>query len=191
MVALQPKADALDIVTQFVSLLSIILAQYVYIERYSYAAASGGNNGKAVATVLFVGSNAVLLLVHLFLIGGPLWDKTKTAFLDASILWGNKQQDATPGTFSSKQRLDMILTRHPCHSDFLLVNLFSSFVTDPATMSESLPLPFRPHGQSRPWLPSVLLSQQQCTIGFRALVTDPSCLLVRRKRQKYTCLFIS
>ena len=126
MVGLQPKADALDIVTQFVSLLSIILAQYVYIERYSYAAASGGNNGKAVATVLFVGSNAVLLLVHLFLIGGPLWDKTKTAFLEASILWGNKQQDATPGTFSSKQRLDMILTRHPCHSDFLLVNILAA-----------------------------------------------------------------
>lgn len=142
MVGLQPAADALDISTQFVSLLSIILAQYVYIERYSYAAASGGNNGKAVATVLFVGSNAVLLLVHLVLIGGPLWNKTKTAFLEASILCGNKQQqDATSGTCSSKQRLDVILTRH-CHWDFLLVNLFSSFVTDPATVSESLPLPF-------------------------------------------------
>ena len=72
----QSQVDTLDIATQFVSLMSIMLAQYTYSTNKS-------GPGKAVATVLFFGINLVLVIAHLSLIAVPLRDKIRSQFVQA------------------------------------------------------------------------------------------------------------
>merc|ERR1712086_141402 len=68
---LQSQADTLDIVTQLVSLVSIMLAQYAYATTDAFSAEE--KYGKAMATVMFVVSNTTLLVVHASLVAVPLW----------------------------------------------------------------------------------------------------------------------
>ena len=78
MLGLQAKADTLDIVTQSVSMVSILLAQYAQSTKYAFG--TEGEDGNAVATFLFVSINLVLILVHLVLIAGPLKAKVQDAW---------------------------------------------------------------------------------------------------------------
>ena len=73
MSGLQSRVDTLDIVTQLVSMLSILLAQYAQTSKIMYG--DEREYGKAVATVMFVLSNTVLLAVHAVLVVVPLWQK--------------------------------------------------------------------------------------------------------------------
>ena len=70
---LQSQADTLDIVTQLVSVLSIMLAQYAYATTDAFSAEE--RYGKAMATVMFVVSNTTLLVVHASLVAVPLWQQ--------------------------------------------------------------------------------------------------------------------
>ena len=73
MFGLQQRVDTLDIVTQLVSMLSILLAQYAQTSKIMYG--DEREYGKAVATVMFVVSNTVLLVVHAVLVVVPLWQQ--------------------------------------------------------------------------------------------------------------------
>ena len=66
-------------VTQFVSLMSIMFAQYVATSKIPYG--EEGDYGKAVATVLFAVSNTVLLGVHVVLVAVPLWKKVSAVWI--------------------------------------------------------------------------------------------------------------
>lgn len=88
----QSKADTLDIVTQFISLSSIMLAGYVHVSKHIYG--SEGTQGKAVATVMFVASNLMLLVVHMALIAVPLRAKIKAKFHAAAVFCRSKLQGA-------------------------------------------------------------------------------------------------
>ena len=75
------EADTLDTVTQAVSMISILLAQYVHAaSNYSEGMS---NAGKKIATVLFVVSNVVITLAHLRIISPPLFAKLRKAFAAA------------------------------------------------------------------------------------------------------------
>ena len=67
------KADTLDITTQSVSLLSILLAQYMHATEII----NEGSTARKVSTVLFVGLNLLLILVHFRLIVTPLAAKLR------------------------------------------------------------------------------------------------------------------
>ena len=73
MFGLQSRVDKLDIVTQLVSMLSILLAQYAQTSKVMYG--DEREYGKAVVTLMFVLSNTVLLAVHAVLVVVPLWQK--------------------------------------------------------------------------------------------------------------------
>ena len=75
------KADTLDTITQAVSMVSILLAQYV--EATSNYSDGMSNAGKKIATVLFLLSNVVLTLAHLRIISAPLFAKLRRAFAAA------------------------------------------------------------------------------------------------------------
>ena len=73
MFGLQSQADTLDIITQLVSMVSVLVAQYVQTSGTTY-----GNEADleaALATVIFVVANAMLLVVHAALVAVPLWKK--------------------------------------------------------------------------------------------------------------------
>ena len=72
-----PQADTLDTITQAVSMVSILLAQYVHATNHYSDGMSRA--GKKLATLLFLGSNVVLTLVHLRFIGAPLFAKLRAA----------------------------------------------------------------------------------------------------------------
>ena len=75
------EADTLDTVTQAVSMVSILLAQYVHAtSNYSEGMSK---TGKKVATVLFLVSNLVLTLAHVRFISAPLFAKVREAFVAA------------------------------------------------------------------------------------------------------------
>ena len=61
-------ANTLDITTQSVSLMSIMLAQYMHATSLR----SEGAIARKLATLFFVGSNLALTLLHARLIAGPL-----------------------------------------------------------------------------------------------------------------------
>ena len=66
----------LDIFTQGVSYFCIMLSIYVYITNRAEGAEM---NGKAVATAMFLGSNLVLLLVHVIASVQEIWKMITTA----------------------------------------------------------------------------------------------------------------
>ena len=77
MSGLQSQVDNLDIVTQLVSMMSILVAQYVYIQGFY---GSEGDDARAAGTVMFVVSNTVLLIVHAVLVAVPLWKKVSASY---------------------------------------------------------------------------------------------------------------
>ena len=78
MSGLQSQADTLDIVTQLVSMMSILVAQYVHTSKTTYG--SEGGDARAFGTVMFVVSNTVLLVVHAVLVVVPLWKKVSASY---------------------------------------------------------------------------------------------------------------
>ena len=78
MSGLQPQADTLDIVTQLVSMMSILVAQYVHTSKTTYG--SEGGDARAFGTVMFVVSNTVLLVAHAVLVAVPLWKKVSASY---------------------------------------------------------------------------------------------------------------
>jgi hypothetical protein len=70
---IQRQADTLDIVTQLVGMVSILVAQYVETSEIPYG--DEGVSGKTAATLLFVVSNTMLLVVHVVLVAVPIWNK--------------------------------------------------------------------------------------------------------------------
>ena len=70
---LSSGANTLDITTQSVSLMSIMLAQYMHATSLR----SEGVIARKSATLFFVGSNIALVLLHARLIVGPLLAKTR------------------------------------------------------------------------------------------------------------------
>ena len=75
------KADTLEIKTQVVSMVSILLAQYVHAA--SHYSEGMSQTGKKIATVLFLVSNAVLTLAHLRIISAPMLAKLRGALVAA------------------------------------------------------------------------------------------------------------
>ena len=75
------KADTLDTITQGVSMVSTLLAQYVHAA--SHYGEGMSNTGKKIATVLFLVSNVVLTLAHVRIISAPLFAKLREAFAAA------------------------------------------------------------------------------------------------------------
>ena len=88
------EADTLDTVTQAVSMVSILLAQYVHAT--SHYSEGMSNAGKKIATVLFLVSNVVLTLVHLRIISAPLFAKLRIAF-SAAVACARGTESAEPG----------------------------------------------------------------------------------------------
>ena len=78
MSGLQSQADILDIVTQLVSMMSILVAQYVHTSQTTLG--SEGGDARAFGTVMFVVSNTVLLVVHAVLVAVPLWKKVSAGY---------------------------------------------------------------------------------------------------------------
>ena len=78
MSGLQSQADTLDIVTQLVSMMSILVAQYVHTSKNTYG--SEGGDARAFGTVMFVVSNTALLVVHAVLVAVPLWKKVSASY---------------------------------------------------------------------------------------------------------------
>ena len=70
--------DTLDIVTQLVSMMSILVAQYVHTSKLAYG--DEGRDVRAVGTVMFAVSNTVLLVVHAALVAVPLWEKITASY---------------------------------------------------------------------------------------------------------------
>ena len=107
----QSQADTLDIATQFVSLMSIVLAQYTYSSKDEYHPSSKGdlssesNLGKAVATVLFFGINLVLVIAHLSLIAVPLRDQMSTKFVQVQDFYRGRLQSETSAEGANSQVL--------------------------------------------------------------------------------------
>ena len=62
-------------------MISILLAQYVHATNHYSEGMS--KTGKKLATLLFLGSNVVLTLVHLRFIGAPLFAKLRAAVVAA------------------------------------------------------------------------------------------------------------
>ena len=75
------EADTLDTVTQAVSMVSILLAQYVHAASHCSEVMS--QTAKKVATVLFLVSNVVLTLAHLRFISAPMFAKLREALVAA------------------------------------------------------------------------------------------------------------
>ena len=67
-------------------MVSILLAQYVHATQSSTQSEGSRKAGQRIATVLFLGSNLVLALVHLKLIGAPLFAKLRKALATAEAL---------------------------------------------------------------------------------------------------------
>ena len=78
MSGLQSQADTLDIVTQLVSMMSILVAQYVYASKLTYG--DEGGHARAAGTVIFAVSNMVLVVVHAALVAVPLWKKISASY---------------------------------------------------------------------------------------------------------------
>ena len=78
MSGLQSRVDTLDIGTQFVSMVSILVAQYVHTSKTTYGSDEGFH--RAFGTVMFVVSNTVLLVVHAVLVAVPLWKKVSASY---------------------------------------------------------------------------------------------------------------
>ena len=78
MSGLQSQADTLDIVTQLVSMMSILVAQYVYTSKLTYG--DEGGYARAAGTVMFAVSNTVLLVVHAVMVAVPLWKKISASY---------------------------------------------------------------------------------------------------------------
>ena len=78
MSGLQSRVDTLDIGTQFVSMVSILVAQYVHTSKTTYGSDEGFH--RAFGTVMFVVSNTVLLVVHAVLVAVPLWKKVSDSY---------------------------------------------------------------------------------------------------------------
>ena len=72
------KADLLDLITQATSMVSVLVAQYVYALDLDPQTTG---NGRQAATVLFVGSNISLTALHISMIAAPLFAKVQAAYL--------------------------------------------------------------------------------------------------------------
>merc|ERR1712086_122111 len=92
---LQSQADTLDIVTQLVSMMSILVAQYVHTSKMTYG--DEGRDARAVGTVMFVVSNTVLLLVHAGLVAVPLWEKISASYASVRERFAAGAEESTNG----------------------------------------------------------------------------------------------
>jgi hypothetical protein len=92
---LQSQADTLDIVTQLVSMMSILVAQYVHTSKMTYG--DEGREARAVGTVMFAVSNTVLLVVHAFLVAVPLWEKISASYASVQERFAAGAEESTNG----------------------------------------------------------------------------------------------
>ena len=95
-------ANTLDVVTQSVSMVSIMLAQYVYATNLN----SEGSTGQATATVTFVGSNILLILIHARLVAAPLYAQLRLAVSRAKAVGNTVTRYARESISNESNQLD-------------------------------------------------------------------------------------